>query len=375
MSEALPKGWMASTLAEVVDPKRPITYGIVQPGPRQPEGTGVPIIRGQDYADGLVRTDSLYWVLPRIADSYRRSTVRPGDLLLSIVGYVGTVGRVPDELDGANLTQTTARLAIDQSVDPGFIFHQLCSDQFRGEVSRYTKGSAQPGLNLADVERMQLALPPLDEQRRIAEILDTIDATIQATEEVIHKLRKLEKAVVEEAFRELADTPGSTLRDSAAVLGGKRLPAGHSYSDRPTKYRYLRVVDFYGGPPDYEDLMSLHESTFSALRRYEIHEQELYISIAGSIGVVGVNQPPSLMRTILTENAARLDLSCPVPTRPALSTTERSTPPESGALLTRIDASAPQGDPVSSAQVPGWWSRADGSTRLRVRRVRRRCAR
>lgn len=57
---------------------------------------------------------------------------------------------------------------------------------------------------------------------------------------------------------------------------------------------------------DYESLAALSQSTFRALGRYEIRSGELVISIAGSIGYVGVNQPPTGMRTILTENAARI---------------------------------------------------------------------
>ena len=152
--------WDEATLADVVDPGRPITYGIVQPGPRQEEGVGIPIIRGQDYGNGVVRSHSLYWVSPEIAASYKRSVVRRGDLLISIVGvYVGTIGEVPAALDGANLTQTTARLAIRADLDSRFFFHQLISPAFQREVSRFTKGSAQPGLNLSDVEWMRVVIP------------------------------------------------------------------------------------------------------------------------------------------------------------------------------------------------------------------------
>ena len=46
------------------------------------------------------------------------------------------------------------------------------------EVRKYTKGSAQPGLNLADVERMRVVMPPLPEQRKIAAILSSVDGAI-----------------------------------------------------------------------------------------------------------------------------------------------------------------------------------------------------
>jgi type I restriction enzyme S subunit len=92
----------------------------------------------------------------------------------------------------------------------------------------------------------------------------------------------------------------------ASVFGGKRLPLGHLYSDTPTEFRYLRVLDFFERDIDFEDLEFLKASTFKALERYEIHNGNLFISIAGSLGYVGVFRPPHQQRTILTENAARI---------------------------------------------------------------------
>ncbi|WP_334843853.1 restriction endonuclease subunit S [Nostoc sp.] len=95
----------------------------------------------------------------------------------------------------------------------------------------------------------------------------------------------------------------------ASVFGGKRLPLGHSYSDNPTKFRYLRVVDFFERDIDFEALEFLKPSTFKAIERYEIHKGNLFISIAGSLGYVGVfGTKYQEQRTILTENAARIVL-------------------------------------------------------------------
>lgn len=183
-------------VADIVEQRRPVTYGIVQPGPRQREGVGVPIIRGQDYNNGIARTQGLYWVRPSIAASYSRSVVCEGDLLLSIVGvYVGTVGQVPRALDGANLTQTTARIAVDHRYASRFFFHQMIAPRFQAEVGRFTKGSAQPGLNLADVERMRVVVPDVTEQERIADALDASLTAIATETAALQKLREARDGV------------------------------------------------------------------------------------------------------------------------------------------------------------------------------------
>src|SRR5437016_1428909 len=95
----LPADWKRDTVRSVVDPARPITYGVVQPGQRLDQG--VPIIRGQDYSEGAVDDSHLYLVHPNIAAAYTRSMVKGGDILFSIVGYLGQTAIVPAHLAGA----------------------------------------------------------------------------------------------------------------------------------------------------------------------------------------------------------------------------------------------------------------------------------
>ena len=94
----------------------------------------------------------------------------------------------------------------------------------------------------------------------------------------------------------------------ANVTGGKRLPAGHEYSAINTGFRYLRVTDFYNKTVDYSSLENIEERTFNELERYEILPNELFISIAGSIGYIGVNKPDISDRIILTENALKISV-------------------------------------------------------------------
>jgi type I restriction enzyme S subunit len=189
----IPKGWDVVSLKSVVQADRPITYGIVQPGAFH--GGGIPMIRGQDYSGGVVDARALFHVHPSVAAGYRRSVVRGGDLLLSIVGYVGLTAVVPGQLGGANLTQTTARIAISPRHSARFFLHYFRGRSFRREIVRYTKGSAQPGLNLADVERFQVLCPPQPEQERVARSLDQQNDQLSDERTALAKLRAMKQAI------------------------------------------------------------------------------------------------------------------------------------------------------------------------------------
>jgi restriction endonuclease S subunit len=91
----------------------------------------------------------------------------------------------------------------------------------------------------------------------------------------------------------------------ASVKGGKRLPKGMTVIDEPTPHPYLRVVDFSDYGIDRSNIKYIDEEAFEKIKRYTIDKADVYISIAGTIGRVGI-VPDDLSGANLTENAAKI---------------------------------------------------------------------
>ncbi|MFV5962620.1 restriction endonuclease subunit S [Bacillus sp. AK25] len=89
------------------------------------------------------------------------------------------------------------------------------------------------------------------------------------------------------------------------VKGGKRLPKGHALLSEPTPYPYLRVADFTEGTIDEKDIKYISEVTASKITKYVVSHEDVYISIAGTIGKTGI-VPKHLSGANLTENAAKI---------------------------------------------------------------------
>lgn len=92
------------------------------------------------------------------------------------------------------------------------------------------------------------------------------------------------------------------------IKGGKRIPKGMTYSSDDTNYLYLRVSDINDNSIfNYNGLKKIDQKVFDILERYEVFNDELIISIAGTVGKVAlVNNIPEDYRVILTENCAKL---------------------------------------------------------------------
>jgi restriction endonuclease S subunit len=168
-------------------------------------------------------------------------------------------------------------------------------------------------------DAFMLPVPPLNEQQRIAEVLSSVDASIQATQAVIDQAERVQRGLMEElltsglgsAAIERGEVPEGwevkALSDVAVVKGGKRMPKGAKFSEEPTSYPYIRVSDFANGSISTKDIQYVSPEHQAQIARYTISKEDVYISIAGTLGVVGT-VPDELDGAQLTENAAKISI-------------------------------------------------------------------
>ena len=95
------------------------------------------------------------------------------------------------------------------------------------------------------------------------------------------------------------------VRDIAAVKGGKRLPKGMGFSPCRTAHAYIRVTDMKNHCINTDDLKYISEEVFLQIKNYTISKDDLYVTIAGTIGVTG-EVPTELDGMNLTENAVKI---------------------------------------------------------------------
>lgn len=257
-------------------------------------------------------------------------------------------------------------LVISQSkeiFDQDFLYWLLSSNyaymQFCGKVS----GAVVKNLNSEKVANSVFPLPPLAEQKRIVAKIEELLPLIDRYEQAWNKLEKfnkrfpvdMQKSVLqmaiqgklvpqlpeegtgEELFQQIHaekqhlikagtikkekpllkitedeipfDIPDSwkwvKLGELASVLGGKRIPAGRTLTTDNTGYKYIRVSDMKNGSVLTDNLLYVPTDIYPTISRYIIHKEDVYITVAGTIGRVG-KIPPEIDGANLTENADRL---------------------------------------------------------------------
>jgi type I restriction enzyme S subunit len=193
-----PHGFSIQPMIDIVDPQRPISYGILMPGPEQAEG--VKYVRVVDMKDGGIALPGIRKTTETISNEFRRSLLKSGDLLMSIRGHVGRLAIVPLELDGANITQDTARLAI-RGASTIFVRECLRTPGFQRWMEKHTKGVAVRGINLGDVKRMPIIVPPREAQERFTDEVTVVEKLKTAYRASLTEMDALFATLQHRAFR------------------------------------------------------------------------------------------------------------------------------------------------------------------------------
>jgi type I restriction enzyme S subunit len=195
---SVPTGWDSIALGELADQERGITYGIVQPGQNTPNG--VPIIRVQNIVDGTLDISNVMRVAPGIAAKYRRTCLRGGELLLSLVGSVGSSVIAPKEIAGWNTARAVAVVPLQPDIDARYIRFCLRSAPLQHWMEVWCNTTVQATLNLSDVARLPIPMPPKREREAIVKALSALDDKIELKRRMNRTLEELAAALFRSWF-------------------------------------------------------------------------------------------------------------------------------------------------------------------------------
>lgn len=184
-----PRGWEVAELADVVKEGTIITYGIVQAGPEVSDG--IPYVRTGDFKSGLLSSEGFARTHPDIAAKFSRSRVETGDLIYCIRASIGSVDIVPEFLNGANLTQGTARISPGENILGEYLVEFLRCQGFRDWVDRHSKGATFKEITLGTLRQAPVLVPPLEIQRKFKNIRQSVLLAVKG------KMEKMELPLFE----------------------------------------------------------------------------------------------------------------------------------------------------------------------------------
>lgn len=194
---ALPDGWSYIPLEQLAQ-KNSVTYGVVQPGSHCE--SGVPIVRVNNFTDGRIELADVMRIAPEIESKYGRTRLEGGEVLLTVVGSVGQVAVVPEQLKGFNVARAVAVIHPTHEVEPQWLALCLRSPLSQHLLTSRANTTVQTTINLKDLRALPVPIPPAPEREKLIGLLGSVDDRITLLRETNATLEAIAQALFKSWF-------------------------------------------------------------------------------------------------------------------------------------------------------------------------------
>lgn len=241
------------------------------------------------YDDQITIQDPRFLSEADYQNENKRTNIMKGDLLITIVGTVGRVAVVPESFSGICVQRSVAVIKPKHDIVYNrFLMYQL--QNMRPYLEQEARGVAQKGIYLKQVSQLPIVLPPLDEQRRIAAVLDKVSDLIAKRRAQLDKLEELVKARFVEMFGDPVTNPHGypvhQLSDYIVFLTSGSRGWSQYFSDKG-KY-FITIKNVKNCLIVLDDVQHIIPPDNAEAIRTKVQEGDLLISITADLGRTGV---------------------------------------------------------------------------------------
>lgn len=160
-----PKGWKTAKLSELVS--KDITYGVLKP--EEFTQDGIPMLRIQDINSvNLSKVNNFHLISERLSQQYKRTVLEGNEIVISLVGTIGLVAKVPMSFKGFNVHRNLGVISLKDQCKVDFLESLMKLPHFKVLLEGCTKGGVHKLLNLSDLRNLPIYLP---ESKLIAEYI------------------------------------------------------------------------------------------------------------------------------------------------------------------------------------------------------------
>ena len=252
-----------------------IQYGFPFDSAKFSDSDGMPLIRIRDVVRGYSETYT--------TEEYKSEyIVHENDLLIGMDGEfnIAKWGKTP-----ALLNQRVCRLAPKDSIDKDYLFYFMPIALKR--IEEKTPFVTVKHLSAKELNKIEIPVLPLEEQRKIAETLSKVDELIAFRDQQLAKLDELVKARFVEMFGE-SESPRNSL--ISLIIEGAGLSYGivQPGDDGTGDMGVLRPVDFADGKIKTDSIKYIDRSLGDGFKKTELNGNELLITVRGTTGITAL---------------------------------------------------------------------------------------
>ena len=208
--------WRTVALGSVAD----LTVGFVGTMASNYTETGIPFLRSTNIEPFDIKLDDIKYISSNFNESLRKSELHPNDVVIVRTGTPGACAVIPAGVKAWNCSDLVIVRPHRNKLNPLFLasYVNLAS----GVINTQLVGAVQQHYNVGAAKKMQIPLPPIGEQDKIASIIGMLNKKITINSKINDNLEQQAQSYFQELFVDDADPEWTTgtISDLGAVVGG-----------------------------------------------------------------------------------------------------------------------------------------------------------
>jgi len=249
--------------------------------------SGFYVIRIGNVQNGEIVDKRPRFISGRKATENKNFILEEGDILISLTGDVGRVGRIRKELLPSVLNQRVGRVfnINENKINKNYLFCFLDSSLFESAVIDSSEGVAQKNTSTKKILEIQIPLPPLPEQRRIVKILDGVFEDVKKAKENAEKNLQNAKELFESYLQGIFESPGKDWEKKklGEVCNFQNGFAFKSKLFTQSGLPILRISNIQQDKISYNRLVFFNKKSYDIdFGKYEVKKGDLVIAMSGA---------------------------------------------------------------------------------------------
>jgi type I restriction enzyme S subunit len=221
----------------------------------------------------------------------KRFSIQKGDVLITkdseTPDDIGVPALVVDDLPNTICGYHLAIIRPNGTIDSGFLALHLQSEATKRHFLRFANGVTRFGLGLRAIGTLPVPVPPLDEQRAIARILDAVDVAIEQTRAALAAIERLKRGLMQQALKRCSKAKAPIERLDKVAEIGSGVTLGRDLSGSATvELPYLRVANVQDGFLDLGEIKTVKVRP-SEVERFSLAAGDVLLTEGGDFDKLG----------------------------------------------------------------------------------------
>ncbi len=274
---------------------------------------GIPFINAGNIAsDHSVDISGLSYISEEHFHTLNGGKIEKGDVIFCLRGSLGKFAIIDNDMNGA-IASSLVIIRPNKLIELNYLKHYLSSFLCQREIKTYENGAAQPNLSAKDLKSFKIPLPPFEEQKRIASILDKTDTIRQKRQQAISLADDFLRSIFLEMFIRAADNWTVKTIEYIADKGKGGLRTGPFGSHLLHSEFVDSGIPVLGIDNAVENSFKwgkarfITEEKYKSLSRYTVHPGDVLITIMGTCGRCAV-VPDDIPTAINTKHLCCISL-------------------------------------------------------------------